>query len=950
MKTKKINKTLLVCLFAFLTFFSSIQPVLAKMSTGWYVIIDDSSYMLQGYIVEDDTGSFSTHEEKLSTGYQTDCSHIVFDGSTGNYDYNSLKTPSGSSCKTIKKNKNNTRSAFAWTWPPNLSTDRTARDIEQANWVNEILVTSYNQAIYTAVNGNDEIVDDEAFEQLIMALSQDAYSAAHSGSAIITHIPINRDGKKVAQYSYKISRVTKEELTRTNYTLTKGWTEADISIRNTHFIKIVGLDDKGNEVTSSLILPYRVPKGYAKGQILGNEKSDETITYPEYISWSHVAHQAIYSNKQGINAANTDEIFNPSSFEKTIVKFFDGIFNGLTGIFGMYSIEELTLNRGTRAVSYWKGLMPRSWFTGASLVFWVFQVASLFVLIGGLLKVMAQKSLSVAIPGKRVEMSDTITKMVFAVLIMLLFYPLFTLLAVTNEMIVGIFDAMVPNDSTLSFSVATNATFAAILVSFAFMFVKFKMNITYIVRSLTILILFATAPLFISFYPMGSSGKERFETWLRELIANIFMQSFNAILTALMLIVLKYSSLRVIESLALLLAYTSLCDYFKNTLMGASSGTDRIDDRVTGGIAGTFGVAAAGLLSSKKSGKASASAASSASSGDTSGNGYGEAEVMANTQNNTSMAGKAASAINKKGLWAATAGGIGNAASKVISAGYDKVAGNGQKAQATKKVIAEGAKYIGGVASGVAKTSMAAGVMMGSSAADVKGLTWVSKNVKDSVSDLKDSFSFKDKDFFPEGEVTGEGNGLYSSQEMSQNFGIHDAKNGTSQDLENDNRGRLLRDGEMSSYSEEVSLFDDDENGYDEYSFDKGSTAYANLNSNDSETREAAMKGISEMNKDVPMEYITKPLPKDKQGNIIKDSYPEIIGIRRGKIPNEYSGNNSNNEQPKESKINSWNVPNAGRDGKGNPTSGKVFKMENSQKLNFNEAASKYQKHRIENE
>lgn len=65
-----------------------------------------------------------------------------------------------------------------------------------------------------------------------------------------------------------------------------------------------------------------------------------------------------------------------------------------------------------------------------------------------------------------------------------------------------------------------------------------KINLDYFVRSITIMLLHVMAPVAIASISFDNR-RTLFNNWLKELTGNIFMQSFNALVLAMIMIVLK---------------------------------------------------------------------------------------------------------------------------------------------------------------------------------------------------------------------------------------------------------------------------------------------------------------------------------------------------------------------------------------------------------------------------
>lgn len=137
----------------------------------------------------------------------------------------------------------------------------------------------------------------------------------------------------------------------------------------------------------------------------------------------------------------------------------------------------------------------------------------------------------------------------------------------------------------------------------AYLFILIMLNVTYLIRSVTLALLIGFAPFFISMFGAGGAAKKVSATWLKELISNIFMQTFNAAMLLVFTNIGAYGSLSLIERFALLISFIPLTKFFKAGLMNLGSGSDAIGEKTSGAFTNLASSMAAGLLASKLDGK-----------------------------------------------------------------------------------------------------------------------------------------------------------------------------------------------------------------------------------------------------------------------------------------------------------------------------------------------------------
>ena len=317
------------------------------------------------------------------------------------------------------------------------------------------------------------------------------------------------------------------------------------------------------------------------------------------LSWSHVLYQAEYNYKNNITLANAEDTTQGNMFTNLIAEVFGLILAGLENILGLYSLDELMLNTGNRAYDYYKGTMPTSWFSAASILYALCMLVALIVIGFNIVKLMIQKNMSTINASQRVSLMEGVKDLAITAALLAAFYPAFLIVCQFNYLIVHALYSIVAEKETLQVLLmgkgsSTGFGLGALIITCILFFIELKLNITYVIRAITIGLLFATSPYFISTF--SSTGKkEKFWAWLKEMLANIFMQSFDAIIAVFLILILSSSYFRVIERLALAIALTSLSSFFKNSIMRMGSDSEAVADRATGMIASGIGNIAVGL-------------------------------------------------------------------------------------------------------------------------------------------------------------------------------------------------------------------------------------------------------------------------------------------------------------------------------------------------------------------
>jgi hypothetical protein len=278
-----------------------------------------------------------------------------------------------------------------------------------------------------------------------------------------------------------------------------------------------------------------------------------------------------------------------------------GIISGLTSILGLYSINELMFNAGTRGATYYYGIMPMSWLNPVNVLNLFATVISLIVIGISIIRLLIRRNMAAITPSVRVELMDGVKDLFVVVIGIALFMPALYILLTFNDTIVSAIRTMAPNGDT--FGMGGNLNLAEIIIQVAFVFVQALLNVNYLIRAVTIALLIGFAPFFISLFAAGDASKKIAGTWAKELISNIFMQTFNAAMLLVFSNIGSYGSLNIIERMALMISFIPLTKFFKNTLMNLGSGSEAAAERTGGAFTNLAASVASGALLSSLDGK-----------------------------------------------------------------------------------------------------------------------------------------------------------------------------------------------------------------------------------------------------------------------------------------------------------------------------------------------------------
>lgn len=327
---------------------------------------------------------------------------------------------------------------------------------------------------------------------------------------------------------------------------------------------------------------WAMPKGYINPNGGAAIKSDDILNNIWGVAnknqadgidaaWITIFSLAEYANAQAEvhNYTLTSAAYEEESFiESTIYNFVLGIYSGLLNILKLNTIPELIYNQGTRGGSgYEAGMMNSSWWNTVLKYHLIFQIIAWMMLIAAVAKILLQVNFSTVNPQMTISIMDTLQKIFTVGFALALCIPLIRAMATLNNLIVDIFQTQARSDGE---NLAAFG-FAGIILLFGYLGITFTMNCIYIMRAIMIAILTASAPVFITSMAFaGPKQKGLFDNWLKELTANIFMQSVHAFAFAFLFDVMDASSVMV--QLVIYFSLLPIVDMCRQLIFGQAGG------------------------------------------------------------------------------------------------------------------------------------------------------------------------------------------------------------------------------------------------------------------------------------------------------------------------------------------------------------------------------------------
>lgn len=372
--------------------------------------------------------------------------------------------------------------------------------------------------------------------------------------------------------------------------------------------------------------------------------------------------------------------------------FFVTLIKGIEIVLGIASVESLMFNAGVRGATYYYGTMPMSWTGPINTLNLIATIISLIVIGVSIIKMLIQRNMATITPAVRADLMDNVKDLFIVVLGILLFMPALTIMLNFNSLIVAAMRNLAPSGNGLGLATGGGALgIWDAIVQLAYIFVLVVLNVNYLVRAITLAILIGFAPFFISLFAAGGASKKISVTWMKELLSNIFMQTFNAAILLLFLTVSQQGTLTVLERFALLISFIPLTKFFKTSLMNLGSGSDAVGEK-TGSSLVSMGTAfAAGALGAVMDGKAKGK-----------NGGKAEAKADGGIKSNTAESSLKEGADDKAKL----KGGVGESIKQSADAAKDKIARAGKYMWENKGQVAKDIAVGGATMAGAAATSL----------------------------------------------------------------------------------------------------------------------------------------------------------------------------------------------------------------------------------------------------
>lgn len=491
-------------------------------------------------------------------------------------------------------------SKLGWTFP-GFAGEKEAKtynasqtDLNRAMWVSDNLVQEFNgaisfvhQTIQEYGNADLENMSDNQFANMIRLIANAGRSAQNNGRASLNYHGV----------TFSVTRgVTNNEKVRPP----KGISEKSyVTFTLTNSKK-----DLNGKIISKTFIEY-VPKGYRSGQPLYNSLNGTFQNLVEQggdkdllnLNWMLIALQSNSNwSANNVTFTNVGDIRDTNKFEQLLADTTSGVIADIRQFLGMYSASDLIMNGGTRGTeAYYNGIMPILWMDSASVLHWISYAVAWMLIIGAIVKLLVQRNIAAINPSERVDMISGIKNLMIVGFALSIYDVAFAGLTELNFLIVDMLSQAGTGIDSFGHAPVTAGLLSSSIIGFVYLCLDAYFNFYYIARALMVAILYAVGPLYVASIAFGEKYRQIFGNYVREMIGNVFVQSFQAILVVFFVGISVFGNLRMIETMVLLFCFIPMTKFFKESVGASSSATDAL----TGNVLGATGGLVAGAIGSQ---------------------------------------------------------------------------------------------------------------------------------------------------------------------------------------------------------------------------------------------------------------------------------------------------------------------------------------------------------------
>ena len=464
----------------------------------------------------------------------------------------------------------------------------TSNDFTRATMVSDTLTSGINQALlFIKNNSNQNIVSNHSLHLALAKLSY-VNDIDKVGSYTITIGGSGSSAKFKLEKVNGSSKKVQEELIPVS------------GLRYGDYVKITALNGPNGKTYS--YFPWRMEKGYHPGQPLHEYVTPEYRKNVqkhenEYLTWGQLILQAMLNNDV---FGKTEQDF--AGDAQTIIgqglgSDLSRTVSSMRNMLGLAPMSELVLNMGARPANYHMGVMSHT-IKSISMTIYTLNLILALLFVGFMVvKMIHQHMVSTTNVIARTSLMEGIKDVLFVAVMLGFFAPLFEILLELNYLIVRTFSyssEYMSAFSILGSKALSMESMAGFMVSMMFLSVDMYINFVYLVRELVVAFLYAIAPLIIISYLWSQTQKNMVFNFFRELVGNIFMQSFHAI-TMTFFSGYNLTNMGTLQALVSAYCFVPITQLFRQLVIGNSGG---VSEKLGGKLAGQVATTVTGMQKS----------------------------------------------------------------------------------------------------------------------------------------------------------------------------------------------------------------------------------------------------------------------------------------------------------------------------------------------------------------
>ena len=323
-----------------------------------------------------------------------------------------------------------------------------------------------------------------------------------------------------------------------------------------------------NDTDESFEYQYAIEKGYAdpKSPLYHNEYKKES----DVMTWHQlVAHANYFYFKDKPLYSSNFAYANQNNFvEGVLLGATNRLLNGLKDVLEIFSIEDLVFNQGIRGLEnvYYKGALTVDGLLATRTFYAISLCIALSLLISSVVYLLFKRTWATMNTRSRVDLMEGIQNIIITAFMLGFTYVFASILLDLNSKVVNIFAGIQGGDQLFTSADSIASGIGAILMSLFYFFICCYMNFVYIMRSIWLIILLGTGPLWIVGLSFGDKGKKFTSMWFKYIVLNVFLQSFHAVFLTIFHNTL--SGMRGIEAFVLCFSLIPLTSFFKKLILG----------------------------------------------------------------------------------------------------------------------------------------------------------------------------------------------------------------------------------------------------------------------------------------------------------------------------------------------------------------------------------------------